>query len=67
HLSVLEHRAQHRDTVVPEFHVPDTPEKEKTPEVVMTGNNSGDNTIGNSQSDESMRIVAADSEKDTSV
>ncbi|MCI90218.1 hypothetical protein A2U01_0111509, partial [Trifolium medium] len=39
------------DTVV-DKNVPDTAEKEKTPEVVMTGNNSGDNTIVNSQSDE---------------
>ncbi|MCI34563.1 hypothetical protein A2U01_0055783, partial [Trifolium medium] len=53
------------DTVVDQ-NVPDTPEREKTPEVVMTGNNSGDNTVVNSQFDESMRTVVADSEKDTS-
>ncbi|MCI61880.1 hypothetical protein A2U01_0083137, partial [Trifolium medium] len=38
--------------------IPDTPEKEKTPEVLITGNNSGDNTIANSHSDESMKTVS---------
>ncbi|MCI84674.1 hypothetical protein A2U01_0105952, partial [Trifolium medium] len=54
------------DTVVVQ-NLPDTTEKEKTPEVVMTDKLSGNNTTVNSQSDESMRTVVADSEKDTSV
>ncbi|MCI85369.1 hypothetical protein A2U01_0106648, partial [Trifolium medium] len=40
---------------------------QKTPEAIMTGNNSSDNTVVNSQSDESMKIVVGDGEKDTSV
>ncbi|PNX57082.1 hypothetical protein L195_g050220, partial [Trifolium pratense] len=39
------------DTVVGK-NFPNTPEKEKTPEVVMIGDNSGDNIVVNSQSDE---------------
>ncbi|MCI42560.1 hypothetical protein A2U01_0063797, partial [Trifolium medium] len=45
------------DTVVDQ-NIPDTPEKEKTPKVVMFGNNSGDNTIVNSQFDESMKTIS---------
>ncbi|MCI70037.1 hypothetical protein A2U01_0091300, partial [Trifolium medium] len=54
------------DTVVGKNFL-DTPEKEKTPEAIMTGNNYGDNIVVNSQSDESMKTVVGDNEKDTSV
>ncbi|MCI53473.1 hypothetical protein A2U01_0074720, partial [Trifolium medium] len=35
------------------------PEKEKSPNQVMTGNASDDNTIVNSQGDESMKTISA--------
>ncbi|PNX62884.1 hypothetical protein L195_g053222 [Trifolium pratense] len=44
------------DTVVGK-NFPYTPEKEKSPEVIMTGDNSGDNTVVNSQSDELWGVV----------